>query len=349
MHIRSSRALIVRTILFGLLLALLGGAVLRGNTASAQGPTPVRIAAADPTAFSVALSEEVFDTAGGSGVTATHAVLGRDDVFADTLAAGPLVAGGPLLYVPGGADGTLPPPVAEELARLLPPGSPVYLAGGVDAVSEDVEDAVDELGYLAVRAGGEERTATAAAIAAAAVRLFEGTSGDSTPDTILVALAGNWPDAIAGASLAASEQFPILLTDGEAASTATTEFLALYPDAEVVVLGGDAAISDDVVADLGADRRLAGPARIDTSVAVAGAFPDDVTGAALINGYLDDGWVEGNAGAVLLQPMLLTGPGEDALPDIVAGVLADRTGGLFVLGGTDQISEAAVDAARAAR
>lgn len=329
------------------LLAVLVTVVLTGmaltGVAAAQPPEAIRVAGDDSTAFSIALSRQVFADAGADGITALHAVLGRDDVFADSLAAGPLLGGGPLLYVPGGEAGTLPEAVAEELGRLLPPGATVYLAGGTAAVSSDIEEAVDALGFLPVRAGGEDRTETAAAIAGEHVRLA------GAPTTVLLARAGDWPDAIAGGSLAASEGLPILLTDGDAASVAAAAFLDAHPDAEVVILGGVAAISDAVAAELGAERRLAGSTRIGTAAAVAPAFGPDVDGATIANGYVEDGWVEGNAAATLLQPLLLIGPGADDLPGEVRQTLRDRTGPLVVVGGTAAVSDATLEAAEAAR
>jgi putative cell wall-binding protein len=317
--------------------------VLSIGVATAQAPAAVRVTAADPIAVGIAVSQQIFDDAAGSGTTALHVVLGRDDVFADTLAAGPLLGGGPLLYVPGGADGTLPDVVASEIERVIPPGSPVYLAGGTDAVSQAIEDDLAERGFLTIRAGGEERTTTATAIAAESVRLY------GEPEAVLVADAGNWPDAIAGAALAASEGLPIVLTDAQTASPAAIEFLAELPDAEVIVLGGPATITDAVATALGADRRLQGETRVNTAVAIAAEFPEDVIGTAVINGYPEDGWVEGNAAAALLHPLYLIGPDAGGLPDVVAQALQGRTGDLTVVGGTDRISETALTAAEDAR
>ena len=327
------------------LLLTLVVAVALFTTASAvlaQPPAPVRVEGGSPAEYSVALSQAVFDDAGGDGTVALHAVIGRDDAFADSLAAGPLLNGGPLLYVPGGEGGTLPDEVAAELQRILPPASIVHIVGGTAAVSQEVEDAIDALGFIVVRLAGEERTATAVAIA-------ERAEQDMGPaDTVLVAQAGDWPDAVAGGSLAASEGYPLVLTDGTTASVATVEHLA-DRDVEVVVLGGTAAISEEVATALGADRRIEGATRAHTAAAMVGEFGADVTGTSVIHGYDDDGWVEGNAAATLLQPLLLNGPEVDALNPPVLGALDGRDGSLFVLGGTDLVGETAVQQADDAR
>jgi hypothetical protein len=168
-------------------------------------------------------------------------------------------------------------------------------------------------------------------------------------DVVLLALATDWPDAVAGASLAASEGHVILLTESGSLAAATEAFLAERPEAEVWVLGGDAVIPEDVADAAGADRRLAGPTRVDTAAAIAAALPDDVRGATLAQGYAEDGWVEGNAGAAVLQPLLITGPSTTDLPGAVTAAMAGRDGPLTVLGGPDRIADEAVAQAEAAR
>ena len=337
---RGLRVPITRSLPIALLVALV--LALGASSVLAQAPAPVRVQGDTPTAYGVALSQAVFDDAGGAGTVALHAVIARDDDFADSLAAGPLLNGGPMLYVPGGDAGTLPDEVAAELQRILPPASIVYVAGGTAAVSQGIEDAIDALGFIVIRLAGEERTATAVAIA-------ERVEQDGNPsDTVLVALAGNWPDAVAGGSLAASEGYPLVLTDGTTASAATADYLA-DRDVEVVILGGTAAISEEVATALDADRRIEGATRAHTAAAMVTEFGEDVTGTSLVQGYVDDGWVQGNAGAVLLQPLLLNGPDVDALNPPAIQALDGRDGELFILGGTDLIGEAAATAADEAR
>ena len=324
-------------------VALAVGLVPVGVAIAQSAPAAVRLEGTDPSSQAIAVSTATFDDAGGAGTTARHVVLGRDDEFADSLAAGPLLDAGPLLYVPGGPDGTLPGPVATELQRLLPPAADVFVAGGAAAVSEDIVSAVEALGYRVVRLAGEERTATAAAIADEATTLY------GPADTVLVARADRWPDAVAGGALAASERLPLLLTGGSGASAATVDWLRANPDHEVVVLGGPAAIEASVFTALDADRRVTGPTRAHTAAAMVAEFGTDVTGTTVVQGFADDGWVLANAGATLLQPLLLNGPDVDTLSGVVAEALAGRNGELVVLGGTDRVGPAALTAAEDAR
>ena len=323
---------------------LLAALVLSSVAASALGaPSAVRVSGESPVAYSVALSQQLFADAGEPGATAVHAVIGREDSFADSLAAGPLLNGGPLLFVPGGEDGELPGEIAAELQRILPPASTVYLAGGEAAVSVAIEEGVAALGFIDVRLAGAERTETAAAIAEESERLH------GPADRVLVALATDWPDAVAGGAVAASELVPVLLTDGESLSAAAAEGLAAAGPAEVVVLGGVAVITDEVATAAGADRRIAGSTRAHTAAGMIDLFGDDVTGTTVAQGFTDDGWIWGNPAAAVLEPLLLNGPDADSLNPVVRQALPGRTGPLFVLGGTDRMSEAAAAEAEAAR
>src|SRR3954454_12662006 len=100
------------------------------------------------------------DWAAGS---ARRVVLGRSDVFADTLA-GATLAGtdGPVLFTTGGSDAPLLPAVRAEIARGLPEpsgcasgGAEIDVLGGTSAVSTRAADELAALGYCVVRIAGQ--------------------------------------------------------------------------------------------------------------------------------------------------------------------------------------------------
>jgi uncharacterized protein YkwD len=210
-------------------------------------------AAVEPTAR---LAERLFP--GGS---ARHAVVVRDDVFADALASGSLVSdAGPILLNP--PDGALHPQVRSALEATLPRGGTVWLAGGADAVSDHVAAELRAAGWSVRRVSGGGRVETAAEVA----RVVAGRAGPTA--TALVATAGDWPDAAAGGAYGAAAQAPILLAGTDEVPQATRRALADTRPSRTAALGGRAALSDRVVSDLGA-QRVAGPTREDTSVDVA--------------------------------------------------------------------------------
>lgn len=93
------------------------------------------------------------------------AVLARDDVAVDALAAGPVAGamGSPLLVT---SSTELHPSTAEALQALAP--DLVVLAGGTTALSQAVEDAVEALGLPVQRVGGQNRNETAALLSSLA-------------------------------------------------------------------------------------------------------------------------------------------------------------------------------------
>jgi putative cell wall-binding protein len=217
----------------------------------------------------VAVSELAFPPGAGR-----HAVLARGDVFADALAGSALGMGeGPLLFSAGA--GMLPGPTKRELARALPKGATVYVLGGVSALPAGVEDELRAMALRPVRLSGASREETAVAVAREAIRLRAALSLPRAPG-VLLATRSDWPDAVAGGSLAAITGSPVLLTPRDALPASVEAFLRDVRPEQVTVLGGTGAVGAGVAraaADLAGARlaRLAGSARDETAVAIGGA------------------------------------------------------------------------------
>jgi|GEM_PF-1513132 len=262
-----------------------------------------RLAGADRVATAVAVAEtfEQADTV----------VLASSRAFPDALAGGALAADAdaPMLLTP--PDG-LPEAVAEAIAELG--AREVVVLGGEAALSGEVLDAAGAVDGVedVRRVAGENRFATAAAIAAEL---------EPTAEEVVLTLGQHatdegraWPDAVAsGALLATGEARPLLLTRADELPEATLEALTELEADRVLLLGGTAAVSDEVeraLEALGSEvERLAGEDRWETSV--------KVLGAALERGTEGDGAI------------FATG---EAFPDaLAAGALAGRTGWPVVL------------------
>jgi len=119
------------------------------------------------------------------------------------------------------------------------------------------------------RLSGADRYATAAAIA---TEYVETLGADYTKAAVL-ASGVNYPDALAGATLAAALKAPIVLTKTDALVAATESFLKDNAVKTVYILGGASAINADVEAALKALNinviRISGTDRVETSIAVA--------------------------------------------------------------------------------
>lgn len=156
-----------------------------------------------------------------------------------------------------------------------------------------------------VRLAGADRVATA-------VEVSRASFGDGEADTVVLASAGDYPDALAGTPVAVAAGGPLLVTPtDDLADVAAAELQRVLPESGTVhVLGGEVAIDATVeqeLVDLGYDVvRIAGPSRIETALAAA-AFLGDPTTLLVTTGYAaPDALVAGPAAAVSGAAVLLT-------------------------------------------
>ena len=189
-----------------------------------------------------------------------------------------------------------------------------------------------------VRRAGPDRIATAVAVSAGA---FPGGA-----DTVWVARADEFADALSAGPAAGLAGGPILLTAGDALPDATATELARLTPTRVVVLGGTAAVADPVLDQItaavpGAEVvRVAGPDRFATAAAVAtDTFTAPVpivvvaTGSSFADA-LSGGAAAGHHGG----PLLLVD--RDTVPEATAAALrALQPARIVVLGGTAAISD----------
>ena len=100
-----------------------------------------------------------------------------------------------------------------------------------------------------------------------------------------------------------------------------------------VVVGGTAAVSDAVMASLPAPDRVAGSSRTGTAVAIAQQLVAG-TGVVLIDGFAEDGWASGLAGAGLAadRGWAVLMAGQDTLPADTAAALPGCASQVAVVG-----------------
>ena len=230
--------------------------------AEAETSTVVRVAGDDRVETAVAVSEHAWSSA-------AHAVVTTAEDYPDALAAAAYAAAtdAPILLTP---SDRLPGSVAAELQRLGV--QDVTILGGSEAIAPGVEAAIDAVVPEVDRIEGETRYDTARQLAQEV--------GTGHGGRVALALGSNhkglpgWADALSAGSLSAiADPIPALLTAGDALPDATRAALQdLEPD-EVLLVGGEAAISGAIAAEVEAlglpTRRLAGSNRYRTSVAVA--------------------------------------------------------------------------------
>ncbi len=310
---------------------LAGNALAATSWQFTTGQLAYRLAGANRYATSATLSAATF----APGVPA--AVLATGSGYPDALAGASLAKrlGGPVLLV--GRD-AIPAAVAAELSRLRP--GRIVVLGGTASISSAVATAA--AGYTSggvTRISGSDRYATASAVSAK-------TSSPGVA-TAYVATGLGFPDALAGAAVAARDGAPVLLVSRWSVPASTAAELTRLHPGRIVVLGGSAVVSDGVLTALrgytaGGVSRLAGSDRYATAVAISAANfaangPDTVYVSAGANfpDSLSAGPIAGRgADPVLLVP-------RTSLPSAVAAEIARlNPSQVVVIGGSASVSDA---------
>jgi len=253
------------------------------------------------------------------------------DALAGAVAAA--AAGSPLLLT-----GSVPQVTADELDRLDP--DDIIILGGEAVV--DPATAATLSGWGAItRLSGANRYDTAIAISQ---HLYP---TDGTADSVVIATGTGFADALAGASLAALGNGPVLLTQpGALPTSVAAEIGRLAPD-QIFVLGGEAAVSAAVFAQLqglAPTTRISGANRYATAVEISmAAFPGR---AGVVYIAVGTNFPDALAGAAQAaasgSPVLLTP--SDALPQSVIDEITRLDPyAIVILGGTAVISQAVED------
>jgi putative cell wall-binding protein len=190
-----------------------------------------------------------------------------------------------------------------------------------------------------VRVAGTDRYETA-------VRISARTFPQGAP-TVVLASGESYPDALAAGPLAALNGGPVLTTTRAALPPATRVELDRLAPRQVFVVGGPAAVADEVLAEVRAVAevepvRLAGVDRYATASAVAARFPAPAPVAMVASGTgFADALAGGAAAALAGGPLLLAPP--TGLPATVLEQLQRLTPAqTLVLGGSAAVPDAVV-------
>lgn len=239
-----------------------------------------------------------------------YVLIGRDDIFPDNLASGALQgAEGPLLLTDTDSLGG---DVVDEIERLGV--DEAIILGGVNAISDDVEDQLEDLVTTVSRLEGPTRIETAIEVTQANADDTDTAPTDPTDtddgSTAILARAFDasggsdsaaFADSLAAGGWAAEAGYGVLLTQTDTLTESVAEFLEGDDIDSVIIVGGTEAVSDEVedaVEQLGLDvERVGGSNRAATAVAIADRREDDAGeesgGYILTEGYTDDAWASG--------------------------------------------------------
>ena len=226
------------------------------------------------------------------------------------------------------------------LERLQP--ERVVVLGGTSAVEDAVlEEAAAVTGAPVDRLSGTNRYGTAAAVAGE----FD------TAERVFVATGLDYPDALSAAARAGSLDSPVLLVRQDSIPSVTAAALDALDPTQITVLGGEDAINQDVIDELGEwapTTRVGGLNRWSTSALlfVEIASADTV--------YLASGqdWPDALAGGAKAasddKPLLITRT--DRLPSVIEDTIVRLVPEkVVVLGGSAAVSQAVIDELEALR
>ncbi len=186
------------------------------------------------------------------------------------------------------------------------------------------------------RLSGADRFATAAAISKA-------NFGTGVP-VAYVTTGASFPDALAGAPLAAKTRGPVLLVSSSSVPSSTATELGRLKPQRIVILGGTSVIAARVGTELdrytaGSVSRLAGSDRYATATAVSKAWGSGVSAVYIATGTsFPDALAASAAAARGGFPVLLVS--KSAIPRVVQNELSRLAPKrIFVAGGSAVVSE----------
>ena len=206
------------------------------------GMTVTRVAGSNRYATAASAASRVGASSGEVTLAlGTHEVSSR--AWPDAVAAGALAATPQRLPTLLTRPGKLPADTADALRSL--DVDTVWILGDITAVSADVQRTVESMGITVRRLAGKTRYGTSAAAAAEARRRH-----NVSRSPLVIASGANFPDALAGAAVAARRGAPLLLVPPcgleQAPDTAAYLKVAAGQYHEAVILGSAAATSERI-------------------------------------------------------------------------------------------------------
>lgn len=276
-----------------------------------QASSPVRIAGQDAYTTARRIAEEY-----NSGRCDTIILVSGLN-FADALSSGILSKqyNAPVLLV--GATVEDSQAAFDYITLHAGPDTKLIIIGGTGVISPAFETELSKQGYGNIeRLSGVDRYETAIAVVEKA---------NIEPGTPVAVISGeSFPDALSAASLTASKQYPILLVSHNELPEKAKTYLLNNKPAVVYIVGGTAAVSQSVEAQIrevlpAAElKRFAGNDRFDTASAVSGELSANPGTIYLANGF---SYSDGIAGSALAakngDPILLIDPLLPTLPSAV--------------------------------
>ncbi|WLR41596.1 cell wall-binding repeat-containing protein [Bacillus carboniphilus] len=173
-------------------------------------------------------------------------------------------------------------------------------------------------------------------------------AGWNKSDTVILARGDNYADALAGVPLSHKLDAPLLLTESNTLTDVTLDEISRLKASKVIILGGKAAISQDVADVLKAEKigveRIWGDDRYETAQKIAKEVaPNGTETAVVVNGQnFPDALSVASYAAKHGYPILLTGA--DELADPTETALEElNVKSTYVIGGEKVVTPGVMD------
>ena len=225
----------------------------------------------------------------------------------------------------------------------------VVIVGGPSAISNGIQDQLEDDGYEVTRIAGTNRYDTGSAIAETPPVEYVGVDQDGMRTAVLASGEG-FADALVAGPLGYEAQFPVLITERGRLTPETRDTLEALDIEHVIIAGGTAGVSAATESQVRSEgittERFAGADRYDTAALFAEYAYDELgfdpthVDLALGTEFADALTGGGHAGA-RRAPILLTA--RDVLPVRTEEVLSERGDALeegHIFGGTSAVSTA---------
>lgn len=244
----------IKVIFFFVLLSC--GLINRTSTVLAQDTSAIRVFGSNRYSTSVAISQKGWSTA-------TTVIIASGLDFPDALSASTLCKSkdAPILLTNNNALST---DTIAEIQRLK--ATEAIIVGGTSVISINIENQLKTLGVTTARVGGVDRYDTSKQ----AAKLSTLTNG------VIIAAGTDFPDALSIASVAGIKSMPILLSPKKSLDSNITELIVGKSIPISYIVGGTGALSSTIDSALPLSKRLSGPDRYATNLAVLSQFTDSL-------------------------------------------------------------------------
>ena len=293
-------------------------------------------------------------------VTQDKFVLASGENFADGLTASGLAGamGANLLLTKKDA---LPASTLATLTKMSGAQSPKYvvIVGGTNVISADIDAGLTAVGFTVSRVAGTNRYTTADAVAAKLKVQNSNTIGLlGGYKTAFLVNGTRFADAVVASGVAYKSKLPIFLTKSNELSAETAAAMKAAGVQQVIILGGAAAVSDDVKASVDAitgvitTTRIGGVGRFETATKFA-TYMGNITAAYKNSVLLVTGqdFPDALAASQLASDDTATVlPVQDPLPTVVCDWLSANQATVATIetvGGIQAIPASVVTAAKA--